>query len=161
MNRVIASPPDSVDELCVIRLGLFVRKFSGLRFARKFRKAIERSAVEAKAKGAGLLDSQAFLIRWNHYGFFQYWSSFQALEAWSHQPPHSVWWREALERIRLRGDFGIYHETFLVPRSNVESIYLDCPPIGIAAFGVMGEAVGKATTSRDRLDRRVKNEAKG
>lgn len=155
MNRVVASLPDSVEELCVIRLGLVVRKLTGLRFVSKFRKSIEQSAIEAKAADAGLLDSERFLIKWNHFGFLQYWRSYQALEDWSHKPPHSVWWREALERIRLRSDFGIYHETFLVPRSGVESIYLDCPPVGIAAFGVKGEAVGGSTTSRDRLGRRA------
>ncbi len=154
MNRVIASLPDSVEELCVIRLGLMVRKLSGLRFASKFGKAIAQSAIEAKAGGAGLLDSERFLIRWNHFGFLQYWSSFQSLEAWSHRPPHSVWWREALERMRQRADFGIYHETFLVPRQSVESIYLDCPPVGLGSFGTIGEAVGTSTTSRDRLGRR-------
>ncbi len=142
----------------MIRLGLVVRKLSGLRFVSKFRRGIERASVEAKASGAGLLDSERFLIRWNHFGFLQYWTSFQALEAWSHRPPHSDWWKEALERIRTRGDFGIYHETYVIPRANVEAIYLDCPPIGISAFGINGEAVGKSTTSRDRLGRRLTRE---
>jgi hypothetical protein len=155
MNRVVARLPDQVEELCVIRLGLVVRKLSGLPFVSKFRKSIEQSAVEAKAADAGLLSSERFLIRWNHFGFLQYWRSFQALEDWSHKPPHSIWWREALERMRKRGDFGIYHETFLVPRQGVESVYLDCPPIGVASFGVIGEAVGSSTTSRDRLGRRI------
>jgi hypothetical protein len=154
MNRVIARPPESVEELCVIRLGFIVRKISGLPYASKLRKAIERSSIEAKASGSGLLDSERFLIKWNHFGFLQYWRSFEALEAWSHQPPHSTWWREALERMRTRGDFGIYHESYLIPRANVEAIYLDCPPVGISRFGEIGEAVGTSTTSRDRLGRR-------
>jgi Domain of unknown function (DUF4188) len=154
MNRVVARVPDSVEELCVIRIGLVVRKVSGLLSVSKFRKAIERSAIEAKASNAGLLDSERFLIKWNHFGFLQYWRSFQALEEWSHKPPHSTWWREALERMRQRGDLGVYHETFLVASTGVESIYLDCPSIGISSFGVTGEAVGSSTTSRDRLGRR-------
>lgn len=155
MNRIVARPPDSIEELCVIRLGIYVRKFTALPYVSKIRRAIDRSSVEAKAKNAGLLDSQAFLIKWNHFGFLQYWNSFEALEAWSHSPPHSNWWREALERIRKRGDFGIYHETFLVPKANIEAIYLDCPSVGIAGFGVTGEAVGTSTASRDRLGRRA------
>jgi hypothetical protein len=154
MNRVVAWLPDDVEELCVIRLGLVVRKLSAFRYLSKVRKAIEQSAIEAKAADAGLLNSERYLVSWNHFGFLQYWRSFQALEDWSHQPPHSLWWREALERLRTKGDFGIYHETFLIPRTNIESIYLDCPPIGIASFGVTGEAVGPSTTSRDRLGRR-------
>jgi hypothetical protein len=55
--------------------------------------------------------------------------------------------------MRTRGDFGIYHETYLVPRDRIESVYLDCAPAGLAAFGVPGEAVGPLTTSRGRLGR--------
>jgi hypothetical protein len=158
MNRIVATPPDDVEELCMIRLGIYVRKWSALPYVSKVRRAIDRSAIEAKSSDAGLLDSQAFLIKWNHFGFLQYWKSFQALETWSHRPPHSTWWREALDRIRTKGDFGIYHETFLVPRANIEAISLDCPPIGISAFGPTGEAVGNATASRDRLGRRDSKE---
>lgn len=155
MERVVARVPDHVEELCVVRLGLIVRKLSALPFSVRMGRAIVRSAAEASASGSGLLRSEQFRFSWNHFGVLQYWASFEALEGWSHRPPHSTWWREALERMRKRGDFGIYHETFLVPRSGVESIYLNCPAVGLASFGVTGEAVGLNTTSRDRLGRRV------
>ena len=154
MQRIVASLPDSVEELCLIRLGLVVRKLSAWPYAARLGREIARSAVEAIGSGAGLLASEPFRAGWGHFGVLQYWSSFEALEAWSHRPPHSDWWRGALERMRTRGDFGIYHETFLVPRAGVESIYLDCPRVGIASFGPTGEAVGRSTTSRDRLGRR-------
>jgi hypothetical protein len=56
--------------------------------------------------------------------------------------------------MRTRGDLGVYHEAFLVARRDVESIYLDCPPLGLAAFGATSEPVGPRTTARDRLGRR-------
>ena len=154
MDRVVAGLPESVEELCLVRLGLVVRKVRALPFAAKIGQAITGSAKRAIESGAGLLGSERFRFHWNHFGVLQYWASFEALEGWSHRPPHSDWWREALDRMRKQGDFGIYHETFLIPRGGVESIYLDCPRVGLSSFGVVGEAVGRSTTSRDRLGRR-------
>jgi hypothetical protein len=156
MNRLVASLPESVAELCLIRLGLVVHKLRALPFAAKMGRAIDRSAKEAIGANAGLLRSERFGVSWGHFGVLQYWASYESLETWSHRPPHSDWWREALERMRKQGDFGIYHETYLVPRSQIESIYLNCPPAGLSAFGVKGEAIGTSTTSRDRLGRRAK-----
>ena len=55
--------------------------------------------------------------------------------------------------MRKRSDFGVYHEAFLVPRERVESIYMDCKPVGLATFGTRGEPIGPATTARGRLGR--------
>ncbi len=154
MSRVVASLPGSVEELCLIRLGLVVKKLRALPFALGLGRAIDRASREATASGAGLLRSETMLAGRGHLVVLQYWASFAQLETWSHQPPHSDWWKRAVERMRTKADFGIYHETYLVPRAGVESIYLDCPPVGLAAFGTTGEAVGRMTTSRDRLGRR-------
>ena len=154
MDRIVAKLPESVEEICLVRLGLMVRKVRAWPFASRMGRAIRRASDEAIASKAGLLRSEPFLNGWNHFGVLQYWSSFEGLEEWSHRAPHSDWWREALERMRVRGDFGIYHETYLVPRLGIESIYLNCPAVGLSAFGVTGEAVGSMTTSRDRLGRR-------
>ena len=51
----------------------------------------------------------------------------------------------------LKQDLGVYHETFLVDAPDVESIFLNCHPTGLAAFGLLGEPVGPLTTSRGRL----------
>jgi hypothetical protein len=155
MRRVVAELPESVEELCLVRLGLVARKLSAIGFVRRCGRDIDRSAREAIAAGAGLLRSERFVLGWGHVGVLQYWSGFEALDDWSHRAPHSEWWRAAAERMRTRGDFGVYHETFLVPRANVESIYLDCPPVGLAAFGLTADPVGPKTTARDRLKRRA------
>lgn len=155
MDRVVATLPESVEELCLVRLGLVAQRIRALPFAARLGRAIDRATNEAIGSGAGLLRSERFRLGWGHFGVLQYWANYEALEKWAHRPPHSDWWREALERIRTRGDFGIYHETYLVPRSGIESIYLDCPAVGLAAFGVTGEAEGPTTTSRDRLGRRT------
>jgi hypothetical protein len=122
-------------------------------YAANLAKAIDRSSREAIAGGA-LLHSERFALSRRHFGVLQYWRSFDDLEQWSRRPPHSEWWRGAVERGRTKQDFGLYHEAFLVPRANIESIYLNCEPVGLSAFGPLGDPVGPMTTSRDRLKRR-------
>jgi hypothetical protein len=154
MQRKIAILPDPMTELCLVRLGIQARRWTALPYASRLARAIDRSAGEAMAAGAGLLRSERFALNWRHFGVLQYWRSFDDLEQWSKRPPHVDWWREAVERGRAKGDFGLYHEVFLVPRAAVESIYLNCEPVGLMTFGAIGEPVGPMTTSRDRLGRR-------
>jgi hypothetical protein len=153
MRRVVARPPESVAELCLVRLGFQARGLSAWLYARRLRTAIVADARRAVAEGAGLLNSEAFAFGISQFGVLQYWRSFDDLDSWSRRPPHSEWWRSAVERMRVKKDFGIYHETFLVRPSDVESIYLDCDPVGLAAFGTLDEPVGPLTTSRGRLGR--------
>ena len=156
MRRVVASLPDEMPELCLVRLGIVAKKLSGLLYVRKLTKKIDESSRIAIVENAGLRNSERMAFSLWHFGVLQYWESFEALETWSHRPPHSEWWRDAVQRSRNRPDFGIYHEAFLVPRDKIESIYLDSPPFGLASFGTLGDAVGPMTTGRDRLGLRKK-----
>src|SRR5215218_3468699 len=122
MRRLIATPPESIAELCLIRVGIQTRGLRAVPYAARLRRAIDRSSAEAIATGAGLLHSERFWIGRGHFGVLQYWRSFEDLEAWSRRPPHSEWWRGAVERMRTRGDLGVYHETFLVPRDHIQTI---------------------------------------
>ena len=155
MRSTVGELPEPVAELCFVRFGLVVRKLSAMGFVRRLSRQVDRSAAEAMASGAGLLHSERFAMGWRHQGVLQYWAGFEAMEAWSRKAPHADWWRAAVERMRVRGDFGVYHEAFVVARSQVESIYLDCPPVGLSAFGITAEPVGTKTTARDRLGRRT------
>ena len=150
MNRVAARPPESVGELCLVRMGVQSRGLSAWLYAARLKRQIDRAAEAAKA-GGGLLSSERFTFGRNHFGVLQYWRSFADLDAWSRKPPHSEWWREAVGRMRSRQDFGVYHETFLVPRDRVESLYLNCEPAGLLAFGLTSEPVGGDTNARGRL----------
>jgi hypothetical protein len=154
LRRVVAELPESAEGLCLVRFGLVVRRVSAFGFARRMTRRIDRAAAEAIAAGAGLLHAERFAMGWRHLGAWQYWAGFEALDAWSRRPPHAEWWREAVERMRTKGDFGVYHEAYLVARRDVESIYLDCPPIGLSAFCPTAEPVGSRTSARDRLGRR-------
>ena len=153
MNRATARLPETVSELCLVRLGVQVKSFSAWLFAYRLRSEIAASARAAAADGAGLLSSEAFAMSINHFGVLQYWRSFDELETWVRRPPHSEWWRKTVERMRQRRDIGVYHEAFLVRAADIESIYINCEPVGLATFGVLGEPVGTMTTSRSRLGR--------
>src|SRR4051812_20436059 len=133
MNRTIATPPESVSTLCLVRFGLIARRWSGRGLVKRLMAQVEMSASRAIAEGAGLLRSETFAMGNNHRGVIQYWRDFAALETWSRQTPHVAWWRAAVERMRRRGDIGVYHEAFQVPRVGIESIYLDCPTLGLAS----------------------------
>ncbi len=153
MNRVIAHLPESMPELCLVRLGIQVKSPTAWLYARRLRLAIAADARRAIAAGTGLLNSESYAITLNHFGVLQYWRSFDELETWTHRPPHSEWWRAAVERMRLKRDIGIYHETFLVRAADIESISKNCQPAGLETFGLRGEPVGPNTTSRGRLGR--------
>ena len=158
MQRLVATVPESVSELCLIRLGIQIRKWTAFRFALGLSRAIDVSAIEAIRDQVGLLHSEQFRFNLHHHGVLQYWQSFETLEAWSHSAPHAEWWRMAVDRMRTKGDLGIYHETYLVPGAQVESISMNCVPAGLGAFGPTFDAVGPRTTSRDRLGRRRRHE---
>lgn len=157
MNRLVITLPEAMSELCLIRLGFWARSFAAWLYMIRLGGPIARSAGEAQAAGAGLLASEFMRFSVSHVGILQYWESFDALEAWSHKPPHSEWWKGAIERSRSRSDFVIYHETFLVPRASFESIYLNLKPadrVGATVFGERREALGRFAASRDRISRR-------
>ena len=154
MDRVVASLPGSIAELALARIGLIARRWSARGAVRSLAKAAERAATEAKVAGAGLLHAERFAAGTGHVVLLQYWRDYESMEAWTRRPPHSEWWRSAVDRMRRKGDLGVYHESFLVPRANVESIYLDSPPVGLMAFGDLDDANGPRTAARDRLGRR-------
>jgi hypothetical protein len=155
MDRVVAILPETVEELCLLRFGLYSRRWTGWAFVRRMGRIIAQTAHDRGTREAGLLHSEAMRFAWNHAGVLQYWRSYDALESWSHRPPHSEWWRLLNERVRRKRDVGVYHETFLVPRTHYESIFVNCPPLGGSAFGALGPPTGGMTTSRDRLGRRA------
>ncbi len=81
-----------------------------------------------------------------------YWRSFEDLEAFAHGEFHQPAWAKFNKSMaKARGDVGIWHETYIVPAGNQESLYSGMPPHGLGkAFGVV-PAVGAKNSARDRL----------
>jgi hypothetical protein len=65
----------------------------------------------------------------------QYWRSFDDLARFARDrdDPHLEPWRQFNSRIGGSGDVGIWHETYRVSPANVETIYGNMPPHGLAA----------------------------
>ena len=139
---------------CMIRLGIIATRPWALRYALKFGKAIDRSAKAAMSGQAGLLKSERILMSWNHLGYLQYWRDLESLLAWSHSEPHTTWWKEALDRQRRRGDFSIYHETYLPTPKGFEAIYVglgDYRP-GASGFGLLEPPTGHMASAKGRVE---------
>ena len=155
MKRLVATLPDDIDELCLLRLGIQARGLRAALWVRTITKSVRRSILDALRSNSGLLHSESFRLGIGHQGFLLYWRGFQDLETWARSEPHTTWWRALIDRSRRRSDVGVYHETFLVPRGQYETIYLNCSPVGMSAFCTLSEPVGVLTTARDRLGRRT------
>lgn len=68
----------------------------------------------------------------------QYWRSFADLEGFARDQadPHLEPWRQFNRRVGASGDVGIWHETYRVHTTDIETIYGNMPPTGLA--GALG-----------------------
>jgi hypothetical protein len=66
----------------------------------------------------------------------QYWRSFDDLERFARDTndPHLAPWRRFVREVGTSGDVGIWHETFRAKVTDIESIYTNMPPSGLAKF---------------------------
>lgn len=107
--------------------------------------------------GSGLLGSRTVVgpgVR--HVGFVQYWESFDALAEYardgdrSHFPAwRDYYWSGAKDDAAV----GIWHETYLVRAGEVETVYNNMPPHGLAdcAGTEIVPADGRRQTAAGRL----------
>lgn len=64
----------------------------------------------------------------------QYWKSFEHLEAYAkdRNSEHLPEWKKFNQKISNNGDVGIWHETYLVKKSQFEAVYNNMPRFGLA-----------------------------
>ena len=76
----------------------------------------------------------------------QYWRSFADLERFARDTndPHLEPWRRFNRNVGASGDVGIWHETYRVRTADIETIYSNTSPLGLAA------AVGMSPVQRGR-----------
>ncbi|WP_199178181.1 DUF4188 domain-containing protein [Mycobacterium hubeiense] len=69
----------------------------------------------------------------------QYWRSFEDLERFARDAddPHLEPWRQYNRRVGKSGDVGIWHETYRVKTTDIETAYSNMPPYGLAAVTAM------------------------
>lgn len=68
----------------------------------------------------------------------QYWRSAEQLGAYARRSDraHAPAWSRFNRTAARTGDVGVFHETYVVPREQVESRYLNMPPFGLGAAHV-------------------------
>ena len=83
----------------------------------------------------------------------QYWESFEKLHAYAvaKDSEHLPAWKRFNQKIGNSGDVGIWHETYLVPAGQHESVYVNMPPHGLGQAGTLVEALGGKRYAKDRL----------
>ena len=83
----------------------------------------------------------------------QYWRSFEHLHAYARMrdAQHLPAWADFNRRIGSNGDFGIWHETFMVKAGQYEAVYNNMPEFGLAKAGEWVPAAGKQNTAKGRL----------
>jgi len=69
----------------------------------------------------------------------QYWRSFSDLERFARNAddPHLEPWRQFNRRVGKSGHVGIWHETYRVKTSDIETAYGNMPPNGLGAVSAM------------------------
>lgn len=101
----------------------------------------------------GFLDT-SFHLSWRGVSLIQYWRSFEELEQYARNGAvHLAAWRNFNQKVGTGGVVGIYHETYLVPEGQYESVYNNMPVFGLARAGGHVAATGKRETASRRLGR--------
>jgi Domain of unknown function (DUF4188) len=136
---VTRTTADAKGDVVVLLIGMRINRFRAvqlwlpvmlamLRMLRDLRKEPER----------GLLSHVLLTASPRTYYVVQYWESKDKLYGYAAAPDafhHTAWARlNRLERTgKLRGQVGIWHETYVVPEGSYEAIYGDMPAFGLAA----------------------------
>ncbi|CAB4364387.1 MAG: DUF4188 domain-containing protein [Actinobacteria bacterium] len=84
---------------------------------------------------------------------WQYWESFEKLEAYSKSTSaaHLPAWRSFNRRVRDNGSVGIYHETIMLSDATVETVYGNMPTFGLGAVTGVVAASKRGQTARQRM----------
>jgi hypothetical protein len=85
--------------------------------------------------------------------FVQYWRSLDQLIAYAHNRDavHFPNWVRFNKRIGTKGDFGIWHETYVVRAGQYECVYVNMPPYGLGKIAQRVDAEGKLETAAGRV----------
>lgn len=92
-------------------------------------------------------------LGWRSILLVQYWRSFDELEHFARSPsePHRAAWQRFNRSVGADGTVGIFHETYLVPAGQHESIYGNMPRTGLAAATSHVPVTAELTAARKRV----------
>lgn len=99
----------------------------------------------------GLLHHEAWFGRTTL--MVQYWRSHEALQAYAHDKKgeHVPAWARYARGAGRSGDVGVWHETYLVPASAHESVYVNMPAFGLGKAAGTAPATGRREHALGRL----------
>ena len=141
--------------LCVAVFGVQFLNDEGRRLYEA--SGIDREMFEALdgARNAGLLLNRPLMSPEGPV-LMQYWESYDALDRWARQQPHSRWWRWLLEH---DGSIGFYHEIYQAKAA--EAIYeRGTRPVGPALFSTREPVKAGEGHSRARQQRFLESASK-
>jgi hypothetical protein len=133
-------------DLVVIYLGMRVNSLRGIKTLLSFGPKIAK-AVGQEPDGLLLHENLIFSLFPLHAGMRQYWRDFDSLERWARSGAHAQWWKGFLVD---RAGTGFWHETYF-RGGQIESVYIDMPPIGLSRFAPVEPARGSMFSARRRL----------
>ncbi|WP_433452795.1 DUF4188 domain-containing protein [Streptomyces sp. CA-142005] len=130
---------DAKGEVVVLLIGMRINRFRAVRLWLPVMLAMLRMLRElGKEPARGLRSHVLLTASPRTYYVVQYWESKERLYAYATAQDafhHRAW--ATLNRKersgKLRGQVGIWHETYVVPEGSYEAIYGDMPAFGLAA----------------------------
>ena len=141
------------DEIVVFLIGMRINRlwkvWKWLPVARAMSTMLQELAAHPELGLLGV--RQAFWLR--DLSSVQYWKSAAHLQAFAGSAgnAHLPAWQAFHRSVGTSGDVGIWHETYVVPRGNLESIYLNMPRHGLGLVGKLSPAKGHRATAAKRL----------
>ncbi|MEV6114235.1 DUF4188 domain-containing protein [Streptomyces sp. NPDC052109] len=130
---------DARGEVVVLLIGMRINRLWAVHLWLPVMLAMFRMLRElVKDPGRGLLGKVLLTASPRSYYVVQYWESKDKLYAYATAPDafHHRAWAVINRKERsgkLRGQVGIWHETYVVPEGSYEAIYGDMPAFGLAA----------------------------
>lgn len=128
----VADP--STDEVVVFLIGMRINRWRRIRTWWPVFTAMPRMLRELADRDLGLLDVRTY---WSGRDFLtvQYWRTAEELGAYARNKDlaHAPAWATFNKRAAATGHVGVWHETYLVSKHRIESLYGNMPLHGLAA----------------------------
>ena len=82
----------------------------------------------------------------------QYWESFEHLENFAKSRDHSHLpaWQKFLKNVGVKGDVGIWHETYEIKKGSYENIYANMPPFLLGKVANLNKVTSSNNSARKR-----------
>ncbi|MGE8206868.1 DUF4188 domain-containing protein [Heyndrickxia sp. NPDC080065] len=142
---------DQEDEIVVFIIGMRVNKWWAVHKWFPVFKAMPPMIKELYTnKDLGFLSMESF------FGFrttlmLQYWRSSEDLLSYAKGQVHLTAWKKFNQIARNNDAVGIYHETYIIPKENSETLYGNMPLYGLARALGNKPVTPELNTARKRL----------